>query len=50
MNFVIKIPPQTENESHKNLQCEDTVSEPGRKDPFENIQPDQPQVLSDCPR
>lgn len=45
----VVIPPQTENESHKNLQCEDTVSEPGRKDPFENIQPDQPQVLSDCP-
>ncbi|XP_029324050.1 transcription factor TFIIIB component B'' homolog isoform X4 [Mus caroli] len=45
----VVIPPQMENESHKNLQCEDTVSLPEKKDPFENTQPDQPKVLSDCP-
>lgn len=45
----VVIPPQVENESHKNLQCEDTVSQPDKKDPFENKQSDQPKVLNECP-
>ena len=49
-NFVIKVPPQVENESHKNLQYEDTVSQPDKKDPFENKQSDQLKVLNECPR
>ncbi|XP_076783394.1 transcription factor TFIIIB component B'' homolog isoform X2 [Arvicanthis niloticus] len=45
----VVIPPQMGNESHKNLQCEDTVSQPEKKDPFENMQSDQPKVLNECP-
>ncbi|XP_031216567.1 transcription factor TFIIIB component B'' homolog isoform X3 [Mastomys coucha] len=45
----VVIAPQMENESHKNLQCEDTVSQPEKKDPFENIQSDQSKVPNECP-
>ncbi|XP_052015316.1 transcription factor TFIIIB component B'' homolog isoform X2 [Apodemus sylvaticus] len=45
----VVVPPQVENESHKNLQYEDTVSQPDKKDPFENKQSDQLKVLNECP-
>ncbi|XP_028646050.1 transcription factor TFIIIB component B'' homolog isoform X2 [Grammomys surdaster] len=45
----VAIPPQMGSESHKNLQREDTVPQPEKKDPLENMQADQPKVLSECP-
>lgn len=49
-NFVIKIPEQMENESFKNLQCEDVTSQPEEKDASANVHSDEPRVLNECPR
>lgn len=39
-----------ENESLKNLQCEDVISQPEKKDPSGNVHSDEPKVLNECPR
>lgn len=39
-----------ENESFKNLQCEDVTSQPEEKDASANVHSDEPRVLNECPR
>lgn len=39
-----------ENESLKNLQCEDVTSQPEEKDASANVRSDEPRVLNECPR
>ncbi|XP_051038794.1 transcription factor TFIIIB component B'' homolog [Phodopus roborovskii] len=45
----VVIPQQVENESLKNLQCEDVISQPEKKGSFENVQSDEPKFLDECP-
>ncbi|XP_027257434.1 transcription factor TFIIIB component B'' homolog isoform X2 [Cricetulus griseus] len=46
----VVIPQQMENESLKNLQCEeDVISQPEKKGPFENVQSDEVKFLDECP-
>lgn len=45
----VVIPQQMENESLKNLQCEDVTSQPEKKDPSGNVHSDEPKVLNECP-
>lgn len=45
----VVIPQQMENESLKNLHCEDVTSQPEKKDPSENVHSDEPKVLNECP-
>ncbi|XP_057645601.1 transcription factor TFIIIB component B'' homolog isoform X5 [Chionomys nivalis] len=45
----VVIPQQMENESLKNLQCEDVTSQPEEKDASANVHSDEPKVLNECP-
>ncbi|XP_075832340.1 transcription factor TFIIIB component B'' homolog isoform X4 [Microtus pennsylvanicus] len=45
----VVIPEQMENESLKNLQCEDVTSQPEEKDASANVHSDEPSVLNECP-
>ncbi|KAH0506432.1 Transcription factor TFIIIB component B''-like protein [Microtus ochrogaster] len=43
------IPEQMENESFKNLLCEDVTSQPEEKDASANVHSDEPSILNECP-
>ncbi|XP_013205129.1 transcription factor TFIIIB component B'' homolog isoform X5 [Microtus ochrogaster] len=45
----VVIPEQMENESFKNLLCEDVTSQPEEKDASANVHSDEPSILNECP-
>ncbi|XP_021517591.1 transcription factor TFIIIB component B'' homolog isoform X2 [Meriones unguiculatus] len=45
----VAIAQQMEKESHNNLQCEDTLSQPEQKNTSEDVQSDESRAVNECP-